>query len=314
VRALLIATVFACIQLAHAQTAPLRVVWVISSNETLNRPNLDALRAGLRELGHADGRTIVLDMLYAEGRIERFPELMSAAVARGAGALMVGGYQGALSAKKATATVPIVGIGCGVEVLAESLARPGGNVTGVTCQSLELTGKQLQLLRELLPSAKRIAVVHNPTAPYTQQDVQNLAAALGTHMVEVHVRAPDDFGAAVAKAREARVDAAILVPDIMTYANRAALVQLMSASRIPSIASFAEFADAGALMTYGANVPAMVQRAAWHLDRIAKGAKAGELPIVQPTKFDLVVNVKVAKAFGIAVHPALLARTDRIID
>jgi putative ABC transport system substrate-binding protein len=133
-------------------------------------------------------------------------------------------------------------------------------------------------------------------------------------MVEVHVRTPDDFGAAVAKAREARVDAAILVPDIMTYANRAALVQLMSASRIPSIASFAEFADAGALMTYGANVPAMVQRAAWHLDRIAKGAKAGELPIVQPTKFDLVVNVKVAKAFGIAVHPALLARTDRIID
>lgn len=313
-KAVVAAALVAASSTAYAQAKPYRVGWVISSTEALSVANVAAMRAGLRELGQVEGRSIMLDITYLEGRMERFPEQISASLGRGANVLVVGGYQGALSAKKATSTVPIIGIGCGVEVLAESLARPGGNLTGVTCQSLELTGKQLQLLRDILPSSRRIAVVHNPTAPYTQQDVRDLSAALGTQMIEIHVSAPGDFAAAVAKAKEARVDAAVLVPDLMTYANRRALVALLSENRIPAVAAFAEFADAGALMTYGANVPAMVQRSAWHVDRIAKGAKAGELPIVQPTKFDMVINLKAAKALGIAIPPAVLARTDRVIE
>jgi putative ABC transport system substrate-binding protein len=184
----------------------------------------------------------------------------------------------------------------------------------VTCQSLELAGKQIQLLKEILPSFRRAAVIHNPAAPYTQQGVRELAAALGAQMIEVHVGSPADFDAAVAKARAARADAALLVPDIMTYANRRSLIELLSASRLPAIASFAEFAEAGALMTYGANVPAMVQRSAWHVDRIVRGAKAGELPIVQPTKFDLVINLKAAKTHDIAIPQSILVRADRVIE
>jgi putative ABC transport system substrate-binding protein len=313
-RALIALTLASACALLHAQTKPWRIGWIVSSNEALNRPNADAMRAGLRELGHVEGRSVVLDIIYLEGRMERFPEQIATALARGAHVLVVGGYQGALMAKKATATVPIVGIGCGVEVLAESLAKPGGNLTGVTCQSLELTGKQVQLLRDILPSSRRIAVVHNPTAPYTRLNVQNLGAALGAQMIEVHVESPNDFAAAVTKAKDARAEAAVLVPDLMTYANRGPLVALLSQNRIPAVASFAEFADAGALMTYGANVPAMVQRSTWHVDRITKGAKAGELPIVQPTKFDMVINLKAAKAFGIAIPASVLARSDRVIE
>ena len=314
VRALLTLTLLTACALAHGQTKPWRIGWIVSSNEALNRPHADAMRAGLREFGHVEGRGVLLDILYLEGRMERFPEQIAAALARGANVLVVGGYQGGLLAKKATATVPIVGIGCGVEVLAESLAKPGGNFTGVTCQSLELTGKQVQILRDILPASRKIAVVHNPTAPYTQQDVRNLGAALGAQMIELHVGSPDDFAVAVTKAREASAEAAVLVPDLMTWANRRALVALLSESRIPAVASFAEFADAGALMTYGANVPAMVQRSAWHLDRIAKGAKAGELPIVQPTKFDMVINLKAAKTFGITIPASVRARADRVIE
>lgn len=314
IRALLLAACVVLPPLCHAQAKPTRVGWIISSTEALNRPNADAMRSGLRELGHVEGRSIVLDIVYAEGRMERFPELISAAIQRGASVLVVGGYHGALTAKKATSTVPIVGIGCGVELLVESLARPGGNLTGVTCQSLDLIGKQVQLLKEILPSLRRAAVIHNPSAPYTQKDVRDLAAALGAQMIEVHIGSPADFAAAATKAREARADAVVLVPDIMTYANRRALMESLSASRLPAIASFAEFAEAGALMTYGANVPAMVQRSAWHVDRISKGSKAGELPMVQPTKFDLVLNLRAAKAYGIAVAPSILARADRVIE
>jgi putative ABC transport system substrate-binding protein len=313
-RALLTVTLVTVCALAQAESKPWRIGWIVSSNEALNRVHADAMRAGLRQFGHVEGRSVVLDILYLEGRMERFPEQISTALARGANVLVVGGYQGALMAKKATTAVPIVGIGCGVEVLAESLAKPGGNLTGVTCQSLELTGKQMQLLRDILPSARRIAVVHNPTAPYTLQDVRNLGAALGAQMIEVHVGSPADFAGAATRAREARADAAVLVPDLMTWANRGALLALLSESRIPTVASFAEFADAGALMTYGANVPAMVQRSTWHLDRITKGAKAGELPIVQPTKFDMVINLKAANSFGIAIPASVRARADRVIE
>lgn len=312
-RALLAATLIAGSPLSHAQGKPFRIAWVVSSTETLNRPNLQAMRAGLRELGHAEGRNLVLDITYLEGRMERFPEQISGALARGADVLVVGGYQGALMAKKATATIPIVGIGCGVEALADSLARPGANLTGVTCQSLDLTGKQVQLLRDILPSARRIAVVHNPKAPYTREDVRQLGAALGAQMVEVHVESPADFAAAVATAKQARADAAVLVPDLMTYANRRDLVARLTEARIPAVASFSEFADTGALMTYGANVPAMVQRSSWHLDRIAKGAKPAELPILQPNKFDMVINLRTATAFGLTIPPSVQARADRLI-
>ena len=313
--ALAIALWLGWLQPAPAQTTPFRVGWIHSGTEGMGRAYVETMRASLARLGHAEGRTYVLDLRYVEGRFERYPGLIDEVVKRGAGVLVVGGYQGTAAAKQVTAKVPIIGIGCGVEVLVDSLARPGGNVTGLTCQSGDLSLKQLQVMREILPDAKRVALLHNAAAHYMIPSVRNLQAqAAPGAMIDVPVASVAEFGAAVERIRAAGAGAVFIVPDLFLYANRYPLMKALLDARLPTMSSFAEFAQAGALVSYGADLDALIDRSARYVDRIAKGAQPAELPMEQPTKFDLVVNLASAKALGVSVPSSLLSRADRVIQ
>jgi len=294
-----------------------RIGWVLTGTEASSRQNVEAMRNGLRELGYVEGANVVLDLRYADGHLERYPELYTDVVKQGADVVVAGAYQGTLAAQEATRTVPIVGVSCGVELLVESLARPGGNVTGVTCQSPDLGAKQVQLLREALPLASRIAVLYNPSVPYTQPEVRDLRpilSAQGVQLIEIEVRGPAQFEAAVGEIRRARADAVFLIPDNMVYGNRELLARMLAANGLPLISGYADFTTAGGLMSYGSNLQALIRRAASYVDRILKGAKPGALPVEQPTNFELVINLKTARALGLNLPPSLLQRADKVIQ
>jgi putative ABC transport system substrate-binding protein len=299
-----------------AQHAPLRVGWVHSGTEAMGRQYVAIMRTSLGRLGHVEGRTYVLDVRYVEGRFDRYPALIKEVVDGGAGVLVVAGYQGTAAAKAVTTKVPIIGIGCGVEVLVESLARPGGNITGLTCQSSELALKQMQVFREVLPRATHVALLHNATAHYMAPTLREVHAAgkQAGSTTEVSVAAVGEFAGAVERIRAARAEAVFIVPDLFVFANRNALMKALLDARMPAMASFAEFARAGALVTYGADLGALVERAGWYVDRISKGARPAELPMEQPTKFELVVNLATARSLGVTIPPAVLARADRVIE
>jgi len=302
---------------AQVQARPARIAVVAGENEAATRAILDAFRAGLLEYGQIEGRTYVLDIRYAEGRLDRFPELVAGAISRDADVIVVGSYPGILAAKQATRKVPIAGYSCGLELFVDSLARPGGNLTGVTCQSSELGAKQFQLLREILPAVKRIAVLSNPSAPYSEPAVRELRSAgsmLGIRMIEIAVRSPADFGRAVEQMHQASAEAVVLTPDTMLFYNRAQLADLLLANRLPTMGFFPEFVDAGALLSYSSNREERYHRLAWYVDRILKGTKPAELPVDQPTKFELVVNLRTAKALGITIPQSVLLRADRKVE
>ena len=299
-----------------AQTRPAQIAFVANAEDASTRVIVDAFRSELGELGQVEGRNYVLSISYGMGRSERFPVLVAEALANGAELLMTASYPAALAAKQATRTVPIAGFSCGLELLVDSLARPGGNVTGVTCQSLDLVAKQLQLLRQALPDLKRIAVLNNPDSAYSQPTVLGLRAgssALGVRTIEIAVRSPADFGNAVAQIREAQVQAVFLTPDSMLFANRVQLLGLLAAERLPVMGFFREFVDAGALLSYSSNRAERFRRLAWYVDRILKGTKPADLPVEQPTKFELVINMKTARTLGLTIPPALLQRADDVI-
>ncbi len=302
---------------AQVQARPARIAVVAGENEAATRAILDAFRAGLLEYGQIEGRTYVLDIRYADGRLDRLPELVAGAISRDADVIVVGSYPGIRAAKQATSKVPIAGFSCGLELLVESLARPGGNVTGVTCQSSELVAKQFQLLREILPAVKRLAVLFNPSSPYSEpavRELRNAGSTLGIRVIEIAVRSPADFENAVAQIRQGGADAAFLTPDAMLLYNRARLVDLLLANRLPAMGFFPDFVDAGALLSYSSNREERYHRLAWYVDRILKGAKPADLPVEQPTNFELVVNLRTAKALGITIPQSVLLRADRRIE
>jgi putative ABC transport system substrate-binding protein len=294
-----------------------RIGWVLTGSETSSRQNVEAMRTGLRELGYVEGGNIVLDLRYADGHLERYPELYADIVRQGAEVIVAGAYQGTLAAQEATRSVPIVGVSCGVEFFVESLARPGGNVTGVTCQTPELGAKQVQLLREALPDATRIAVLYNPLVPYTRPEVVALRPvlnSLGATIFEIEVRAPTEFEAAGEQIRRAGADAVFVIPDNMLYGNRSELARVLLSKRVAWVSGYADFTAAGGLMSYGSNLQTLIHRAASYVDRILKGAKPASLPVEQPTKFELVINLKTAKALGITIPQSLLLRADEVIQ
>ena len=302
---------------AQSATKPARVGWALAGTEASSRENVEVLRAALRDLGQVEGRSYVLELRYAEGRLERYPELFGELVRNGASVLVAGAYQGTLAARNVTKSVPIVGISCGVELLVESLARPAGNVTGVTCQSPELGPKQMQFFREAVPSVKRIGIIFNPDVPYTRPEVKELhrfLGAAGVGVVEAEVAGPEQFPDAVSSLHRAAVDGVFLVPDNMVYGNRARLGELLLASRLPMMSGYAEFTAVGGLMSYGSNLQALVRRAAWYVDRILRGAAPANLPVEQPTKFELVINLKTAKTLGVKIPQSVLIRADRVIE
>ncbi len=282
----------------------------------------EAFRRGLREHGgYVEGQDIAIEYRY--GDLDGLRSAANDLVRLNVDVIVAGGTPAALAAKRATNTIPIVGGAMADPVadgLVASLARPGGNVTGNTFLAPELGPKRLQLLREVVPGVTRVAALQHPgvygerTMRDMLKEMEARAKASGVELQVLDARSPDDFDNAFAAMAKARAGAIIIFPSPMFYANHRRLVDLAAKHRLPAMYVFREAVEAGGLMCYGANVPDLLRRTATHVDKILKGAKPSDLPIEQPTKFELVINLKTAKALGLTVPPSLLLRADEVID
>jgi putative tryptophan/tyrosine transport system substrate-binding protein len=304
---------------AAAQPAarPARIAFILSDFEVQARPAVEALRAGLLELGQVEGRHYQFDIRYAQGQMDRLAGLVGDAIDRGAEVMVTSSYPATAAARQATRTIPIAGYSCGLEFLVDSLARPGGNVSGVTCQSAELVGKQIQLLWEVLPAVKRVAVFYNPLSNYSEpvvRTLQEVGNARGKQVIAVAIRTAADFDNAIVQIRQANAEAVFLAPDAVLITNRVPLLALLAANRLPVMGFFREFVDAGALISYSANRVERHRRLAWYVDRMLKGAKPSDLPVDQPTRFELVINLKTARALGVKIPQAVLLRVDEVVE
>jgi putative ABC transport system substrate-binding protein len=282
-------------------------------------PNVEAFLDGLREHGWIEGHTIAIAFRSPEGRVERYPDLVAELVRLPVDVLFTsGGDSAAQAAKHATSTLPIVmlstdPVGTG---LVASLARPGGNVTGVSLQAAEVGGKRLELLKDAVPQASRVAVLWNSAFPGKAselQDIQMAAQALGVTLVAIAVREPADLDPAFAAISQERPEALITFADPLTLTHQRRIVDFATEHRLPMISEIKEFAVTGALMTYGASLPALFRRAAYYVDRILRGTQPADLPVEQPTKFEFVINLKAAKELGLSIPPTLLVQADAVI-
>jgi len=281
-------------------------------------PLLDAFRQGLRELGYEEGRNIRIEYRWAEGRDERLPGL-AADLVRLKVDVIVAGAGAVEAAKHATATIPIVMPVSGDPVragLVASLARPGGNITGLTSLSGELPGKWMELLKETLSRVSRVAVLWDPASDSSQVKTSEVAArSLSVRLHVLKVGRADGFEPALAEARKNDAGALIVLGSPFFYVHRTRLVALAAKHRLPTIYAQREFVvGSGGLMSYGTDFHPQFRRAAIYVDKILKGAKPADLPIEQPTKFEFVINLKTAKALGLTIPPALLARADEVIQ
>jgi len=280
---------------------------------------LESFRAGLRDLGYREGQNVVIDYRWADGEYERLSDLANELVRLRVDILVTHGTPGALAAKRATATIPIV-VATSADAIAlglvESLARPGGNVTGSTFLVPEVNAKRLQMFKEPFPRTGHMAVLVNPNNPAMGPIIQAMkrtAKSLKMELQQFPVRGPNEFAAAFSSMTSSRVDAVAIIEEPMFQANAGVLAGLAMQKRLPS-AGFKEFAEAGGLLGYGADIIRLFRRAAYFVDRILKGAKPAELPIEQPTKFELVINLKTAKALGLTIPPLVLGRADQVIE
>jgi len=284
-------------------------------------PLLDAFRQGLRELGWVEGQNIVIDYRYAEDRDDRLPGLAAELVRLKVDLIVSWGTQGVTAAKNATETIPIVMIAVRDPVgtgLIASLVRPGGNVTGVSGYAgLEIVAKQLVLLKETVPKIRRVAILSNPANAYHQLAIRELTVAarsLGVQLQLLEARGPNEFDGAFAAMAKERVGALLVLSDAMLNSHRTRLADLAARSRLPAAYGVRESVEAGGLMSYGPSFLDLFRRAATYVDKILKGAKPADLPVEQPTKFELVINLKTAKALGLTIPPSLLQRADQVIE
>jgi putative ABC transport system substrate-binding protein len=287
---------------------------------TLNVANFYALREGLRQLGYAEGQNLVIEYRSADGRDDRFPGLARELLALKVDVIVTRGTPAAKAVKNATSTVPVVMMASGDPVgvgLVTSLARPGGNITGLSAIVGELSPKRLELIREIVPGLARIAVLANTSNDAVRRDwarIETAARSLGVQSQLLDLRESDALGPTFDDASARRADALVVVIDAITQANQQRIVDLAMKHRLPAIYSSREFVDAGGLISYGVSYPDLYRRAATYVDKILKGTKPADLPVVQPTKFELVINLKTAKALGIEVPPTLSARADEVIE
>jgi putative tryptophan/tyrosine transport system substrate-binding protein len=300
-------------------TSPVRRIGLLSPQSVSSAaPLLAGLRQGLRDLGWIEGRNIVFEVRYADGRIDHLPGLAAELVRQNVEVIVAGSNAGALAAKQATGTIPIVMATTGNPIaggLAETLARPGANVTGVTAIAQELGAKRLELLKEAVPGLSRVAVLTNPDSPYTAlylKDARPAANSLGLELQIVEARSPNEVDAAFAAMRGGHAQALTVLP--ISYTEHVRIVELAAESRLPAVYWERTYVSAGGLMFYGAGLSDIYRHAATHVDRILRGAKPADLPIEQPTKFELVINLKTAKALGLTIPPTLLARADEVIE
>jgi putative ABC transport system substrate-binding protein len=285
-----------------------------------NAANLDALRKGLRELGYIEGQNLSIEYSSADGFAERFPELAGELVRLKVDLIVTRGTPAAQAAKNATAAIPVVmaaiGEPLGVGVVA-GLARPSGNVTGLSSFTTELAGKRVELVKEMMPGISGVGLLHNmgsPVVPPQWEETQATARTLGLTAELLDVRSEQDVRAAFDAALRLRVGALLVGIDGLIQSNSQIIVDLAARHRLPAVYSSTEFVAAGGLMTYGISYPDLYFRAASFVDRIFKGAKPGDLPVQQPTKFELVINLKTAKALGLEVPPGLSARADEVVE
>jgi putative ABC transport system substrate-binding protein len=297
-------------------------IGVLSSGDPATESNRsEAIRRALRELGYIEGQNIAIEYRYAEGRWDRLPELAAELVRLNVEIIITGGPIPVRAAKNATKTIPIVMWGTGTdpveEGLVESLARPGGNVTGVTNLSGELGGKRLELLKEAVPKIARVAVLYDPATPINVHDVKEVipvaARALGLTIRSWEVRAAGDFEKLFAALNKQRPDGLCVLGGPLMNANQKRTIGFALKNRLPSLYYFREAVDAGGLMYYGADLADSYRRVAYYVDRILKGAKAADLPVEQPTKFEFVINLKTAKQIGLTIPPEVLARATKLI-
>jgi putative ABC transport system substrate-binding protein len=278
----------------------------------------DAFKQGLREQGYVYGQNVLFEQRYAKGKYERFPEFAADLVRLKVDIIVVHNPQAALAAKQATSTIPIVMTAVpdpiGLRLVA-SLARPRGNVTGLTgLPGPEMLGKHLQLLKEVVPTVSRMAVLRNPhTSPYISE-TQVAARSLGLQLEIVDARGPAEFGGAFATMTRKRVGAVLVAWDASFFLYRSQLADLAANYRLPAMSFAREFVEAGGLMAYAPSLADLFRRAGTYAGRILNGAKPADLPIEQPTKFELVINLKTAKALGLTIPPALLVRADQLIQ
>src|SRR5215472_15271391 len=295
----------------------------LSLTSPSDRPSLlDAFRQSLRGLGWVEGQNIVIDYRYAQDRVDRLPDLAAELVRLKVDLIVASaGTQVAVAAKNATEAIAIVMIYVRDPVgngLIASLARPGGNVTGVSGSAgLEMFAKQLELLKETVAKIRRVAILSNPTNAYHQlaiREVNVAARSLGVQLQLLEARGPNEFDGAFAAMAKERVGALLVLSDVMLNSHRTRLADLAARSRLPAIYGVRESVEAGGLMSYGPSFLDLFRRAATYVDKILKGASPGELPVEQPTKFELVINLKTARALGITVPQSLLARADEVVQ
>ncbi len=306
------------------QAAKVPRIGYLAANLAGNPYLHEAFRQGLRDLGYVEGRNLVIEYRGAEGKPERFPALAAELVALKVDVIVVaGGTLAALAAKQATRTLPIVFAAAGDPVtdgLVTSLARPGGNVTGLSVLAPELVGKGLELLTQAVPGVSRVAVLWQPggLGERTEKDMlkgaEVAARALGVRLQFVEARGPADVDSAFSEMTRARAGALTVLTSSMLFNERRRLVDLAAKNQLPAVYPRRESVDAGGLMAYGPNLADLFRRAATYVDKILKGAKPAHLPVEQPTKFELVINLKTAKALGLTIPPLLLGRADQIIQ
>jgi putative tryptophan/tyrosine transport system substrate-binding protein len=300
------------------QTMKVPRVGVLTGAEN-DGPGFDAFRNGLRELGYIEGQTIILDFRFAKGNHKAMPALAEELTRVPVDVILTDNTSVALAALSVTRTLPIV-IGFGFDPvkagLAASLARPGGNVTGMTIGATELAGKRLELLQQAFPSMVRVTVLHNPSPSFSVhmlRATETAATVLGIEITELSAGTPDELRALRPEALSG-ADGLVVVDDSMFHGHRAIIVELAAAARVPAVYPEREYAQEGGLIAYGANHGDSFRRAAGYVDRILKGAKPGDLPINEESKFDFVVNLKTARSLGFSLPPSFLARADEVIE
>ncbi len=295
-----------------------RIGMLERTSKTLNAASLNGFLRGMQELGYVEGKHFVIEYRSADGLDERFPELAADLVRVKVDLIVTRGTQPILAAKNATNTIPIVITGAGDPVaqgIVASLARPGGNITGLSPMVTELYPKRVELLRALVPKAVRIAALCNmssPAVPPAWKEVERAARSLGIEAQLFDVRKTGDLGPAFERAVKQRADGLVVALDTLTQANRQLIVELAGKHRLPAVYASSEFF--GGLVTYGGNYADVYRQAAAFVDKILKGAKPADIPMQQPTQFELVVNLKSAKALGLTVPPSLLLQADHVIE
>ena len=297
-----------------------RIGFLGNSTATLEANLVGPFRDGLRDLGYVEGRNILIEYRWAEGNYERFPSLIAELIALKADVIVTAGTPAAIAVKKATASIPLVMVAVGDPVgtgLVASLGRPGGNATGLTSIAPELEGKRLELLKEVLPKVSRVVVLWNPANAYqigSEKEVQAAAKVLHILVASLPVRNREELGNALAAIPREHADAVLVLADRLLLHNRERIADFVITNHLPTMNAYRELVEAGGLISFGPSYAVMHRQAATYVDKILKGAKPADLPVEQPAKFELVINLKSARALGITIPQSVLARADEVIQ